>query len=519
MAEPIRNLTIVGGGTAGWLSAAFLSAVTKGKIDITVIESARIGAIGVGESTAPTFPRTFKTIGVSEKDVFKRCNASFKVATVFRNWNVDRSGKGVAWANPFAGAHYIGGLSPGYYFKEYEDKRNGKWLDFTEYVSPCSDVIKSNKGPREIKQAEFEQIIPYAYHLDALKAAELLKEKAMSRGVRHIVDDVKEVKLDERGFVSALELAENGAHSIEFVIDCTGFRSLILQQTLEEPFEPYSKYLLNDRAVVVQTPHETPAQIPPASFATALSAGWVFHLPLYGRVGTGYVHSSQFLSEDEAIEEFLAYLGKRGEGAEPRVIKIKTGNVRRPWVNNCVAVGLSSGFVEPLEATAIHVLEVSLQFLYGYFPDSDFDPSLQKRYNRMMNSVFDEVLEFICLHFYLNNRTDSDYWRTVREELPIPSRLEENLELWRHTMPHVRDVDQHYFTHFNYLCALMNKGFYSNRAPRMHGLERAPWDEHLRVVRPQFKRAASLLPDHAALIRHMRGETAAPARLLPGLGG
>lgn len=511
----ISHVTIVGGGTAGWMAATLLSRIHRRSdgspgLAVSVIESPSIAAVGVGEATVPAMPRTLQQLGISEQEFFRRCNASFKLCVRFRNWNVDDAGRPVEYLNIFEDDPLIVGHDLGAYYTRFGAGRAGgdAGTEFTRSFSPAARLVAECRGPRQIGAEDFSAATTYAYHLDAVAFADLLRETAVANGVTHIPDDVTDVKLDDRGFVSALELERGGRHAVELVIDCTGFRSLVLQKALGEPFESYGDYLMNDRALALQIPHSNVQRLDPCTSSTALGAGWVWNVPLYSRIGTGYVFSSRFRSDEEAIEEFLAHLGPAARGLEPRVIPIRLGHARRSWVKNCVAMGLSSGFIEPLESTAIFSIEMAIRWLYSYFPDLDFNPALADRYNSLINGFYDELRDFITLHFHLNNRTDSDYWITAREEMPIPDSLRENLAVWQSNLPRSYDLkSDQLFSHGVYTLVLIAKGFYRDRmvAPNLN-LEEATWNEFLRQSQDPLNALADHMPSHYDLVTSIRGD-------------
>ncbi len=525
MAKPISNITIVGGGTSGWLAATYLARlferrIKTGDLSITVIESPDVGIIGVGESTARPMTDLLRLIGINESEFIKRCNATFKLSGWFANWDIDDAGKPVSWVNPFFSQSEIHGLNPASLFATYGMHRGGGAIDegYTEAMSVCPDLIRAHKGPRALSDGDYKSEVPYSYHMDAIELAKMLMERGKQLGVKQIIDHVNEVHLDDRGFVSELILRKNGAHPIEFVIDATGFASIIIGKAMGEPFEPYDKYLLNDRAAVAQIPHEDPTCIEPTSRATGMNAGWSFRVPLYNRVGSGYIYSSKFISDDEAVAEFKTHVGDIGQEVEPRIIRMRIGKVRRSWVKNCLALGLSSGFVEPLEATAIYSVQVQLQWLFGYFPDSDFNPAVTKRYNHLVNGFYDEIVDFIALLFCISNREDTPYWRAVRNDMEIPPRLAENLELWRASMPDDLDLPtMTFFSPSSYRSALMGKQYYKGREHTAAAVFSEPnWRQYLDLRRQKTKELMAKLPDHYTLLRRIRGEDGQkPASVTP----
>lgn len=522
MGERITAVTIVGGGTAGWLTALILTTAfrTQAKSGngngearkVTLIESPNVSTVGVGEATVPAMPRLLQQMGIPERDFFKHCNASFKLGVLFDNWNVDSNGKRIAYINSFNEAPVIGGVDAAHYFLKY----GAGGHDFSRVVSPALDLGLALKGPRPLNAKPFTQGAGFAYHLDAGRFAELLSAVCVARGVEHIRDDVEDIETDERGFITALTLKERGAHPVELVIDCTGFRGFLINKALGEPFVDYSRYLANDRAAAVQIPHPDPERIEPLTRSTALGAGWVWRVPLYSRVGTGYVFSSAHRSDDEAGAELLDHLapqlGGAAKDATPRFIPMRVGRTRRPWVKNCVAIGLSSGFIEPLESTAIYMIEMSARWLLAYFPDKDFAEPTRDRYNTIATQLYDEVRDFICLHYALGNRTDSQYWIDAREDLEVPDSLAANLALWKHAVPTRYDLAfPSLFSYRVYHAVMLGKQVYQTGyadPPRDGGvvLRPAPWRDCVKQTRRAIDAAVKALPDHRTLLANIRGE-------------
>ena len=525
MAQPIRNITIVGGGTSGWISATYLAVlfqqkIQSGDLSITVIESPDIAIIGVGESTARPMADLLRIIGIKESTFIKRCNATFKLSGLFSNWDVDENGKGVTWINPFFSQDELHGVNPAYLYAQYSMHEGGGPIDYsyTDAISICPGLIRNFKGPRPFNAGDYQSEVPYSYHMDAIELAKILMERGKSLGVKQILDTVEDVKLDEREFITELTLKENGAHPVEFVIDATGFASILIGKAMGEPFESYEDYLLNDRAAVAQLPHEDPTKIEPTSRATGMNAGWSFRVPLFNRVGSGYVYSSKFLSDDEAIDEFKKYVANNtknvdAEKLEPRVIRMRIGKVRKSWKNNCLAIGLSSGFVEPLEATAIYSVQVALQWLYNYFPDTDFDPAVQDRYNKLVDGLYEEIIDFISLLFCTSNREDTDYWRTVRHDMKIPPRLKENLAVWKSTMPDEADLPTRtFFTPTSYRSALMGKRFFKGRTyAQTAPLPEQAWRHYVDLRQQRTQKFINDLPGHYELLKSIRDSVDAPA--------
>lgn len=530
MGQPLSKITIVGGGTAGWLAAAFLNRFCKSKdekhkLEITLIESPTIPIVGVGEASLPGMVVLLNQLGISEAEFFKLTDATFKVAAHFINWNHDDKGKSIEFLNILNAPGAIDGRQFADYFITFDPARAAPdaGMAYVRAFSPVAEIVGRNLAPRRPGAPEFSGEVGYTYHFDATKLAAFLKDVATSRGVKHVLDDVDEINLDECGFVKSLSLRREGEHPVELVIDCTGFRGAILQKALGEPFEPYGDYLLNDRAAVVQIPHKDPNVIAPTTRATGFKAGWNFNIPLTTRVGTGYIFSSKFLSDDEAMDELLAFYGDQAKGHEPRIIPIRTGRVRKAWVKNCVALGLSGGFIEPLEATAIFMTDLGVRWLQHYLPTQDFEPELAAAYNRQVSRVYEEVRDFIQAHYHLNNRQDSEYWRTAREGMKLSDRLTENLKLWRYATPESLDLDSTYlFSSPVYTLLLIAKGFYKDaHLAKAPFLSRSAYEKYRTAERKERPEQLAGLISHAEFLKtggKAAGPMTSPPPLMPAFG-
>lgn len=525
MGEPLKTVTIVGGGTAGWLTAVMLRTLSEKSLKVQLIESPNIPTVGVGEATVPQMPMTLNMLKIPMREFFRRCNASFKLGVMFRNWNTDANGKLVDYLNPFGRPLQVGGVDGCYYHQTFGS--GGR--DFNQTFTANLDLVRANKGPFSTEVGKMHPRVGFAYHLDAGEFAKMLSEIGVERGIEHILDDVADVELDERGYVSAVHLEERGRHPVELVIDCTGFKGLIINKALKEPFVSYSKYLGNDRAMALQIPHPDPNKIASCTASSALGAGWSWRVPLFHRIGTGYVYSSAHRTDDEARDEFMAHLGSDApKGAEPRVIPMRVGRTRNAWVKNCIAIGLSSGFIEPLESTAIHMIDLGIQRLLSYFPDSDFSDAHRNRYNKTMDALYNEVLDFICLHYALGNRTDTQYWIDARTELQVPDRLAENLELWKHQPPAALDLETgHLFNHPTYQAVLMGKrvydtGYGTGKFTRRVALNKDLWTKHLREYSQERAKIVEKCADHRLGLMAIRGDldsAMGKGSPLPGISG
>ena len=519
MGGPIREITVVGGGTAGWLAAVMLRTQLNRRpgrepVRVTLVESPTLPTVGVGEATVPSMRELLKQLAIDEGEFIRRCNVSFKLGVRFVDWDVDPRAGHRWYDHPFDGVGVdLQGVNAGYHFRKFGAAPGCG--AFGDHISPSTRLIDRYKGPKSIGQGEYDYRVGYAYHLDAGLFAGYLREIGTERGVNHLLDDVDGVERDAAGLIAALRLREGGRWPVDLVIDCSGFRALIIQQALEEPFIPYDRWLLNDRAIPVQIPHADPARLPPCTRSTALEAGWSWRVPLWSRIGTGYVYSSAFKTDEEAIDEYLAHLGPAGAGAEPRVIRMRVGRSRRSWVGNCVAVGLSSGFIEPLESTAIYIIEMSVRLLLSNLPDRDFDAAPRDRFNARMEAFYEEVRDFVALHYIAAKRRDTPYWRAAGNDLAVPDGLADRLERWKTALPAPDDFERtSLFGFWSYLIVLFGKGWYEGRRLALDdGATEEGWRDFCRWMEGEKAKLVEALPDHYDLVRRLRGEDEEPEPL------
>jgi len=421
--KPLNKIVIVGGGTAGWIAAAVLSnKISKDICQIELVESDEIGTIGVGESTIPPFIALLKVLGIDEQEFIKHTQASFKLGINFANWKQQNE----SYFHPFGtvGAHV----------KLYEFyqcwlklKLNGFSLGYQDF-SPANVMANERKFylPNMVPQTPVANA-SYALHLDAKLAASYFRAYAEARGVKRTEGMVTDVIKNQRGFIEKI-LLKNGQHiNGQFFIDCTGFRALLIEKTLGVGYHDWSNYLPCDRAIAVQT--ENKGETVPFTRATAQKHGWTWRIPLQHRTGNGYVYSSKFCSDEEAKATLLSMLD--GEMLnEPRVIPFVTGVRHDVWKNNCLAIGLASGFIEPLESTAIHLIVRGMDYFLRFFPDQECEPALIKEYNRRMTADYEEIRDFIVLHYCTTEREDTPFWRWCKN-MELPQSLKERIDLFR----------------------------------------------------------------------------------------
>lgn len=465
--QRIKNIVVVGGGTAGWLSAAYLNkALNRNQSNfcrITLIESNNIPTVGVGEGTIFTLKETFEFLEIPELEWMVRCNATYKLAIKFVNWS-NASRKDMYW-HPFGGIPIVEpfGFPLSHYWLARRNQGNSE-----PYGQSCSEHVhlcEAQKAPKSQVGEYSPWDLEYAYHLDAGLLASFLKEKSLAAGVNHIIDRVKDVALDERGFIDHLITENHGDLDGDLFIDCSGFRGVLINQSLQEPFVSYNQSLICDRAIAISTPYPIDDKfdlknggINPYTTSTAMSSGWIWHTPLVSRGGNGYVYSNAFISDEDAEKELRKHLGIESEKLAARHLKMRVGKTRNSWVKNCVSIGLSGGFVEPLEASGIYLIEAGLESLVHHFPDLDFAPSVIASYNQTINQIYEEIRDFIVMHYCLSKRDDTAFWQANVHDLIIPDTLKSRLELWQHkwhsnpsSLP--QPIGRHYPGH-SYTCIL-----------------------------------------------------------------
>ena len=499
MDSPISSVTIVGGGTAGWLAAMMLQARLNGgrrapPVRISLIESPAVPIIGVGESSLIGVPKELERLGIDEEQFFRRCNATFKLGVRFVDWNLSEAGKPYTYIHPVSyGPAWLGGKNPLHHYLAFGPQPARAHYTAADSFDPIVEALRLRRAPRSRPQPHYKgDLFNYAYHFDAARLAEYMREIAVQRGITHIVDDVDDAVVTEGDIVTHLRLRRNGLLPVELVVDCTGFRGLILSHILKEPFQSYGSNLLCDRALALQLPYRPGEDIESCTDAKALSAGWVWNIPLFHRVGTGYVYSSAFKSDDEAILELCQHLGidpdtchKYGVGPDKqalKVIRMRVGRLRRSWVGNCIAVGLSGGFIEPLEATAIMAAMTTAFLITRHFPTRSMPEALRREFNRRVGTLYDGIRDFISMQYFLANRPEP-FWAAMRSPAVLSDTLRENLELWRYRLPDIEDVDRPaIFNDMSYGFNLVSKGFYRNSTLfNQANVSRTDWDRYGRM--------------------------------------
>lgn len=524
-----KSVVIVGGGSAGWMTASHLKKALPG-LDITLIESANIKTVGVGEATFSTIKLFFDFLGLEESDWMPHCNGGYKLAIKFKNWRAD----GGHFFHPFQRYEIVDGFNMGEWWLKLhksgeipepfdyacftipamcDAQRSPRFLDGRVFDDKVQDYFRVDFRGKKNILAEHKVQYPYAYHFDASLLAKFLEGYATQRGVRRVVDDVAEVKLREDGGIASVVTKEHGEIKGDLFVDCTGFRGLLINQALKEPFISFRDSLLCDRAIALQVPSDIKKDgMDPFTSATALSAGWVWNIPLYGRTGTGYVYCSQFLSEEEAEREFRAHLGPASDGLPANHIKIRTGRCRNSWVKNCVAIGLSSGFVEPLESTGIFFIQNGIEEMVNHFTGGADDEDTIKSYNKVIGACVDGVRDFLICHYRTTDRTDTAFWRAAKE-VPVSEDLADRLALWKKRLPNARNIEPafHGFESYSYSVMMMGLNYMPERSlAALDHIDPAGAYRAFRMMREKTNRLVATLPSQVEYLSHVREQVGAP---------
>lgn len=456
--EPIKDdatmnktkITILGGGTAGWMTAIALKYRWDEKVEVQLIESPQIGIIGVGEGSTPRLKHFFDSVGVDENEWMPKCNASYKNGISFVGWSSKPGCK--SYFHPFAS--FVDKKTQSAFFYNALLKRKGFDVETLPDKFFLTAYLAENKlAP--IAQESFPFEVDYGYHFDSQKLGEYLRERSIGMGVKHIQDEIDSVELDGLGNIEALTSNTGDRYKSDLFVDCSGFKSVLMQQSLAVPFVSFSDNLINDSAVVMPTPQQE--QLHVQTISTALNNGWAWYIPLQNRNGNGYVYSSRFTDAEQAERELRDHLGSISEGVEARHLKLKVGRCEKHWHRNCLAVGLSQGFIEPLEATALNLVANTIDDFIATFEESGVLNSenaanakcltpkqlkQQDAFNQRVNHGFEAIRDYIVAHYVLNSRSDTEYWVHCREKLKVSPTLQKIVNCWTHGANLGQEIEQ-----------------------------------------------------------------------------
>lgn len=519
MDQRIQDVVILGGGTAGWMTASYLQKVFEGTVRITLVEADTIPRIGVGEATIPNLQRVFfDRLGIPEDEWMRECNAAFKMAVKFVNWRKrDQGARDNHFYHAFGLIPNVDNIPLSHFWahKRLHDPAYQTAVDYACYREP--PMMDANLAPR---YRDGSRATWYAWHFDAALVAAFLRKKAVGWGVHHVVDELSHVEHHQNGFIKALHTKKGHVLAGDLFIDCSGFRGLLINQAMNEPFLDMSDYLLNDSAVATQVPNDDARDgIEPYTSSIAMKAGWTWKIPMLGRFGTGYVFSSRHSTRDEATRDFCALWKLDPEKTQFNHIKFRTGRNRRAWVKNCVGIGLASCFVEPLESSGIYFIYAAIYQLAKHFPDKGFNPVLRDHFNREVEFMFDDTRDFLQAHYLTATRDDSSYWLANKHELTLSDALEDKLEAWKNglvvNMP-VADERAYYsnfesefrnfWTNSSYYCILAGMGWMPERSLATIGYRPgsiAKAEEALQSVRLEQRQLLSSLPSNYEFLQRL----------------
>ncbi len=435
MSDSINNIVIVGGGTAGWLSACNLAkqlnVVDDNSFNITLIESPDIPTIGVGEGTWPTMRKTLSKLEIDEAEFMRECDATFKHGTKFVNWReTPKNGSSEYYYNLFTSFVQPEEFNLAPYWQL--GLANGK--SYPDAVSMQEQICEQGLAPKMITTKAYDGLVGYAYSMDAGKFGMLLKKLATNKlGVKHISANVNSVNLDEEGYISSLETDNAGKISGDFFVDCTGTKALLIGDALKIPFKSFSDTILTNHGVFMQVPYESEdSPIVPCTVSTAHEGGWTWDISLTSRRGVGYVYSDNYTDHDRAEQTLRDYIGPQAKDLEANRVKVNVGQREKCFHKNCLALGMAAAFIEPLEASAIFLMEAGSNMLADLFPrHKNALLQVEKTFNESFNYRWAKTADFIKMHYYLSKRDDSDFWIDNRDPKTVSDSLLERLEHWK----------------------------------------------------------------------------------------
>ncbi|MDM7860393.1 tryptophan 7-halogenase [Alteromonas sp. ASW11-36] len=484
----VNKVVIAGGGTAGWMAAATISATIGRRLDVTLIESDAIPTVGVGEATVPSLLTIHQLLKIHEADFLEATNATYKLGIMFENWtrlnhkyfhSFGNSGMS-CWA---AGFHH-------FWVRAQQQKMAKDYADYS------LETLAAEKGKFAHMQ---DPNLNYAYHLDSSKYGQFLRGIAEKHGVKRVEGKIDNVNLDpQSGHIESIRMESGQVIDGDLFIDCTGFRSLLLGEALGVGYNDWSEMLPANAAYAVQTQSHRPAV--PYTRSIALDAGWRWQIPLQHRVGNGVVFSTNFKSEQSALDDLLQ--GIDGEPiTDPRLIRFTTGQRKEFWHKNCVSVGLSSGFIEPLESTSIHLIQQAIIWLISLFPTDGIDTNQVNRFNQQMTVETETIRDFIVLHYHLQERDDHEFWRYLRE-MKVSDRLQQILNLFQNNGTIVEEQDD-LFAENSWVQVMMGQGLIPKQ---YHPIVDMMGDRDLNMFMRQqenvVQQTVSRLPSHTQFIQH-----------------
>lgn len=443
-----KSLCIVGGGSAGWMTAVYLNKLfnhSQQNFDITVVESPDIGIIGVGEATVHSVRYFFAAMGLDEFELLNACNGSLKLGIMFRNWMKPVNGEMHAYFHPF------------------EQQQLGRTLDisstwfasnrqarerYDEGVSLSTILANAGHGPKGRSSPAYQGVVPYGYHIDAVLLARFLRDKGTAAGINHIEATIESVETHGQT-IKSVKSTDGRSFAADYFVDCTGFRSMLIDAVSRNNWNSFEDALPCNRAVAIQRDLREGEAPKPYTVATALSNGWAWEIGLSNRQGTGYVYAGDQLSEGEAEAELLEFLGEDTEVLKCKHLKMKIGCREEFWVGNVVATGLSGGFIEPLESTGLHLINLAAGLMGTHLASKEVTQAQRDSFNRLMRGFYQDLKQFIVLHYCLTNRDDTEFWRGAPATVEHCDWLKNQLEIWKHKICEFHDLAGSFSTTFS----------------------------------------------------------------------
>jgi len=491
--DAIKQVIILGGGSAGWMTAAALANDLGNSCEVTLIESEVIGTVGVGEATIPPIKFFNQRLGIDEATFVRETNGSFKLGIEFIDW----ARKGHAYFHPFGhyGAEFDTVPFYQYWMREF---LAGDPTPIDEYsmawaASKAGKFTHPSRDKRNI-QSTFD----YAYHFDATLYAAYLRKFSVARGVKRIEGKVVEAAVDPvTGYIRSVKLEGGRVEEADLFIDCSGFFGLLIEKTLQTGYRDWSHWLPCNRAVAV--PCEKTSEIIPYTKSTAKEAGWQWRIPLQHRTGNGYVYCSDYLEADAAEATLLGSLDGEPR-SDPKHLRFVTGRRNKFWNKNCVAIGLAAGFMEPLESTSLHLIQYGIMRLLALFPDKSMSPLLAQEYNDLTIAEYERIRDFLILHYTATNRDDSEFWRYCAN-MPIPDRLQYKIDHFRaHGM--VVSDERELFHNPSWIAVYLGQDIYPERAPSLaRSRTGVPVQDRMGAIRQAMREAVAAMPTHDGFIK------------------
>lgn len=489
----IRNIIIVGGGTAGWMAAAALSRLKRNRdLGITLIESEQIGTVGVGEATIPPFVEFNQLLEIDEREMLAEVQGSFKLGIQFENWgNV-----GDSYIHPFGAYGYpMGGISFHHVWHSFAQSGDNRPIQVFNAETMAAYFGKFARSEDYQKIRDDLPPVNYAYHLDATQYARFLRKYAEKRGVVRQEGRINDVKLDpQSGDVAAVQVEDGSVFKGDLFIDCSGFRGLLIEQALETGYEDWTHWLPCNRAVALPCMREDGSQPPPFTRATAHKAGWQWQVPLQRRNGNGHVYCSDFMEDQEALDILVGNIAGKPQ-ADPNFLRFVTGHRKKFWNRNVVALGLAAGFMEPLESTSIHLVNTGVNKLISVLSLDGIADAQRDAYNRLTVREYQRIRDFLILHYNATSRDDSDFWNYVRT-MDVPETLTEKIELFKTTGQIFREEDE-LFTETSWAAVMMGQGISMNAHNAMaESLDQAQTRKEIDEMEQSIRFLVQQMPGH-----------------------